>query len=85
MSKASSGYKVTAKSAVIDVVITAIVWVLFTLVFRSHVMSYNPTTVLFWAGFTAIPAATTFWLCLQMFKVTFKHQQLVKQEKADKK
>lgn len=85
MSKASSGYKVTAKSAVIDVVITAIAWVLFTLWFRPHVMSYEPITVFLWAGFTALPAVAIFWLCLQMFKVTLKHQQLVKQEKADKK
>ena len=84
MSKAASGYKVTAKSAVIDAVITATVWVLFTLWFRPHVMSYDPVTVLFWAGFTALPATATFWLCLQMFKVTFKHQQKVKQEQADK-
>ena len=84
MSKVSSGYKVTAKSTVIDIILTAIAWLLFTLWFRPHVMSYQPTTVFFWAGFTALPAAATFWLCLQMFKVTFKHQQKVKQEKADK-
>ncbi len=81
MSKAASGYTVTAKSTVIDIVITAIVWFLFTLWFRPHVMSYEPTTVLFWAGFTALPVAATFWFCLQMFKVTRAHQRKIKEEK----
>lgn len=82
MSKAASGYNVTPKSAVIDLAITAIAWVLFTLWFKSHVMSYDPITVLFWAAFTAVPATTTFWLCMQMFKVTLAHQKMIKQEKA---
>lgn len=81
MSKADSGYKVTAKSIVIDAGLTVVAWVLFTLWFRPHVMSYEPGTVLFWAGFTALPAAGTFWLCLQMFKVTLAHQRKIKQKK----
>lgn len=84
MSKADSGYKVTSKSTVIDTLLTLISWVLFTIWFAPHVMSYEPATVYFWAAFSAAPAAGTFWLCLQMFKVTLAHQKKVKQEKADK-
>ncbi len=84
MSKAASGYNVTAKSTVIDIAITAIAWVLFTLWFKSHVMSYDPTTVLFWGAFTAVPATAIFWLCMQMFKVTLAHQKKMEQEKAGK-
>lgn len=83
MSKQDSGYKVTAKSAVIDVILTVIVWYLFTLWFKPHVMSYEPATVLFWAAFSALPAAGTFWLCLQMYKVTAAHQRKLKQEKEE--
>ena len=83
MSKADSGYKVTAKSTVIDTVLTVIAWFLFTLWFQPHVMSYEPVTVFFWAGFTALPAAGTFWLCLQMYKVTRAHQLKKESEKAN--
>jgi len=85
MSKLGSGYKVTAKSAVIDVILTVIVWYLFTLWFKPHVMSYEPTTVFLWAGFSALPAAGTFWLCLQMYKVTAAHQRKLKQEQEEEK
>ncbi len=81
MSKPDSGYKVTTKSTVIDAGLTAIAWFLFTIWFRPHVMSYDPGTVFFWAGFTALPAAGTFWLCLQMFKVTLAHQRKTREEK----
>lgn len=72
---------VTPKSIVFDVVLTGIVWVLFLLWFRPHVPSEDATTINLVAGFTAAPAAGTFWLCLQMFKVTFAHQRKLKQEK----
>ena len=85
MSKVDSGYKVTAKSATIDTIITIVVWILFTLWFRPHVMSYEPGTVLFWAAFSALPAAGTFWLCLHMFKVTLAHQRKLKQEAESEK
>ncbi len=83
MSKLDSGYKVTTKSAVIDTILTVIIWYLFTLWFKPHVMSYEPTKVFFWAGFSALPAAGTFWLCLQMYKVTAAHQRKLKEEKED--
>lgn len=80
MSKVDSGYKVTTKSTVIDAAITVVVWYLFTIWFKPHVMSYEPGTVFFWAGFTALPAASTFWLCLQMYKVTLAHQRKKERE-----
>ncbi len=85
MTKLDSGYKVTAKSAVIDVILTVIVWYLFALWFKPHVMSYEPAKVFFWAGFSALPAAGTFWLCLQMYKVTAAHQRKLKQEQEAEK
>ena len=83
MSKLDSGYKVTTKSAFIDTILTLIAWFLFTLWFKPHVMSYEPVTVVFWAGFSALPAAGTFWLCLQMYKVTAAHQRKLKEEKEE--
>jgi len=83
MSKSDSGYKVTVRSTIIDAGLTFIAWFLYTIWFRPHVMSYEPKTVFFWAGFTALPAAATFWLCLQMFKVTLAHQKKLKQEKEE--
>lgn len=76
--------KVTSKTIAIDLVITFIVFILFTLWFRPHVMDDGTSTMgWFWAAFTALPAAGTFWLSMQMFKVTLAHQKKVKQEKGE--
>lgn len=77
----SKALNVTPKSVVIDLALTGIVWILFTLWFRGHVPSEEPTTILLVAAYAAIPAAATFWLCLQMFKVTLAFQR---QEKAER-
>ncbi len=71
----------TPKSIAFDIILTAIVWVLFTLWFRPHVPSYDPAIVIAVAGFTATPGAGTFFICLQMFKVTRAHQKLLKKER----
>ena len=73
--------KVTPKTIVIDFFITIVVWYLFLLWFKPHVPSEDPGTIFLVAAFTAVPAAATFWLCLQMFKVTLLHQRKLKQEK----
>ena len=71
---------VTPKTVVFDVVLTGIVWFLFALWFAPHVPSENEGTISLIAGYSALPAAGTFWLCLQMFKVTLAHQRKLKRE-----
>ena len=73
--------KVTPKTIVFDTILTLVVWALFTLWFRPHVPSEDPLIMILIAAFTATPAAGTFWLCLQMFKVTLAHQKQLKAEK----
>ncbi len=73
--------KVTPKTIVFDIVLVGIVWALFTLWFTDHVPSDDATTIFLVAGFTALPAAGTFYLCLQMFKVTLAHQRQLKAAK----
>ena len=81
MSKETSGLKVTPKSIAIDIVLTIIVWYLFALWFSPHVPSEEESTIALVGGYSALPAAGTFWLCLQMFKVTLAHQRLLKKER----
>ena len=83
MSKDSKILNVTPKTVVVDLIITAIVWFLFTIWFKPHVPSENPNTIFLVAAVSAIPAAGTFWLCLQMFKVTLAHQRKLSKEKRD--
>ncbi|EDY82610.1 hypothetical protein VDG1235_2233 [Verrucomicrobiia bacterium DG1235] len=72
--------KVTPKSIAIDLLLVGIVWILFTLWFRPHVPSESQVIINLVAGFTALPAAGTFFFCLQMFKVTLAHQRKLKAE-----
>ncbi len=73
--------KITPVTIAFDVLLVAIVWVLFTLWFRPHVPSEDPTIINLVGGFTALPAAGTFFFCLQMFKVTLAHQRKLNAEK----
>ncbi len=73
--------KITPKTIAFDVILVAVVWVLFTLWFKPHVPSEDPTIINLIAGFTALPAAGTFYFCLQMFKVTLAHQRKLNAEK----
>jgi len=82
MSKEPSGLKVTPKSIAIDIVMVIIAWYLFAIWFAPHVPSQEEGVISLVSGYTAIPAAGTFWLCLQMFKVTLAHQKLLKKERA---
>lgn len=72
---------VTPKTIAFDVLLVAVIWVLFTLWFRPHVPSDDALIVNLVAGFTALPAAGTFFFCLQMFKVTLAHQRKLKAAK----
>ncbi|MDQ8203103.1 hypothetical protein [Pelagicoccus sp. SDUM812003] len=72
--------KVTPKSIAIDLLLVAVVFLGFTVWFRPHVPSENESTIWLVAMYTALPAAGTFWLCLQMFKVTLAHQRKLKAE-----
>ncbi|MBD5782276.1 hypothetical protein IEN85_22445 [Pelagicoccus sp. NFK12] len=73
--------KITPKTIAFDILLVAIVWVLFTLWFKPHVPSEDETIVTLVAAFTALPGAGTFYFCLQMFKVTLAHQRKLKAEK----
>ncbi len=83
MSENQGILKVTPKTTAIDLLITIVVGYLFLLWFKPHVPSEDPSTIFWVAAFSAIPAAGTFWLCLQMFKVTLVHQRKLKEEKKD--
>lgn len=73
--------KITPKTIAFDVILVAVVWVLFTLWFKPHVPSEDAMIINLVAGFTALPAAGTFYFCLQMFKVTLAHQRKLNAEK----
>lgn len=73
--------KITPKTIAFDLALVAIVWALFLSIFRSHVPSEDPMIVVLVAGFSALPAAGTFYFCLQMFKVTLAHQRKLKAAK----
>ncbi|MDQ8184392.1 hypothetical protein [Pelagicoccus sp. SDUM812002] len=73
--------KITPKTIAFDVVLVAIVWALFALWFKPHVPSEDALIINLIAGFTALPAAGTFYFCLQMFKVTLAHQRKLNAEK----
>ena len=81
MAVMSKVLKVTPKSIAFDLILVAVVWVLFTAWFRPHVPSEDEGTMSLVAMYTALPAAGTFWLCLQMFKVTLAHQRKLKAAK----
>ena len=79
--------KVTLKSTVIDLILTAIVGYLFLVVFKSHVPGepdMDAGTKFLVALYTALPGAGTFWLCLQMVKVVYVHQKQLEAERAAK-
>ncbi|MCH6259184.1 hypothetical protein MLD52_21685 [Puniceicoccaceae bacterium K14] len=73
--------KATPATIAFDIILTLIVWVLFTLWFRPHVPSYDPTIVLLISAFTAAPGAGTFYFVLNMFKVTKAHQKELKEKR----
>lgn len=73
--------KTTPKTIAFDLILVAIVWVLFALWFAPHVPSENSGIIIAVAAFSALPGAGTFFFCLQMFKVTLAHQRQLKAAK----
>lgn len=62
-------------SLVIDLVLTAIAFVIFYTLVHSHVPSSDPTMVKLWGGLTAGCMAGVFWLAWNMLKVVYKFQR----------
>jgi hypothetical protein len=61
-------------SRVVDAGLTLAVFAFFTLVLRSHVPSFDPFNVWFWAAFGALCLTAVFWLALQMFRAVLRAQ-----------
>jgi divalent metal cation (Fe/Co/Zn/Cd) transporter len=62
-------------SLIIDLVLTAIAFVIFYWLVESHVPSNDPKMVMLWAGLTAGCMSGVFWLAWNMLKVVFKFQR----------
>ncbi|MDI1320273.1 MAG: hypothetical protein PSW75_08800 [bacterium] len=61
-------------SLVIDLVLSAIAFVIFYWLVNSHVPSNDPRMVMFFGASAAGCMTGVFWLALQMLKVVFKFQ-----------
>jgi hypothetical protein len=64
---------------IIDLVLTAISFVIFYSLVHSHVPSSDPAMIKLWGGLTAGCMAGVFWLAWQMLKVVFKFQRATRQ------
>ncbi len=62
-------------SLAIDLVLTAISFVIFYWLVNSHVPSNDPKMVMLWGGLTAGCMAGVFWLAWNMLKVVYKFQR----------
>ena len=62
-------------SLIIDLVLTAIAFVIFYSLVISHVPSSDPAMIKLWGGLTAGCMAGVFWLAWNMLKVVFKFQR----------
>jgi hypothetical protein len=62
-------------SLAIDLVLTAIAFVIFYSLVNSHVPSNDPTMIKLWGGLTAGCMSGVFWLAWNMLKVVFKFQR----------
>ena len=66
-------------SLIIDLVLTAIAFVIFYSLVHSHVPSTDPKMIMLWGGLTAGCMAGVFWLAWNMLKVVFKFQRATRQ------
>jgi hypothetical protein len=66
-------------SLIIDLVLTAISFVIFYSLVHSHVPSTDPKMIMLWGGLTAGCMAGVFWLAWNMLKVVFKFQRATRQ------
>jgi hypothetical protein len=62
-------------SLVIDLVLTAIAFVIFYTLVHSHVPSTDPAMIKLWGALTAGCMAGVFWLAWNMLKVVYKFQR----------
>lgn len=62
-------------SLAIDLVLTAIAFVIFYTLVHSHVPSTDPAMIKLWGGLTAGCMAGVFWLAWNMLKVVYKFQR----------
>ena len=62
-------------SLIIDLVLTAIAFVIFYSLVISHVPSSDPAMIKLWGGLTAGCMAGVFWLAWQMVKVVYQFQR----------
>jgi hypothetical protein len=60
---------------IIDLILTAVAFVIFYSLVHSHVPSNDPKMVMLWGGLTAGCMSGVFWLALNMFKVVLKFQR----------
>ena len=60
---------------VIDLVLTAIAFVIFYWLVNSHVQSEDPRMIMLWGGLAAGCMSGVFWLALQMLKVVYRFQR----------
>jgi hypothetical protein len=62
-------------SLVIDLALTAVAFVIFYSLVKSHVPSNDPAMIKLWGGLTAGCMSGVFWLAMQMLKVVFNFQR----------
>ena len=59
----------------LDLVITAVAFVIFYSLVNSHVQSTDPAMIRLWGGLGAGCMTGVFWLALQMLKTVFRVQR----------
>ncbi len=62
-------------SLAIDLGLTAVAFVIFFTLVKSHVPSNDPKMIILWGGLTAGCLSGVFWLAWQMLKVVFNFQR----------
>jgi hypothetical protein len=62
---------VTRRGMIIDLVLTAIFFVIMSQFLRSNVMDEREAVVTFFAAYTALCVSGVFWLALQLFRAVF--------------
>lgn len=67
-----------ASNALVDTLLTLVAFVIFFLLCRSHVPSYDPLMINLWGAITASCLTAVFWLGLRMFRVTLRGQREVR-------
>jgi hypothetical protein len=66
---------------VIDVIVVGAFFAFMFMILRPHVPSNNPTSIFIWAGLTSACMSGVFWLACWMFRMVFRHQQVLNARK----